>query len=180
MSEDKDERTRAIEAFDILNDFIGDCVTPVNVFQYFLIKWKGDEERKQSLNAVFRLCASQAILTLYKWVEFYKKYHSLIPEELKTETKLLLKRIEAREIEEFRNSHIGHIWNKTENRPLYNSEIDKLLRRITLGHAGNFMMWIHNSEDNSYPKTVVSIIMKLRDLIGQNYSIDFKDDVLEN
>ena len=61
---------------------------------------------------------------------------------------------------------------------MHNSEVEELLNKITLGHVGNFMKWINNSENNSYPNTVVSIVEKLRDDIAAQYGVDHKE-VLE-
>ena len=173
------ERGRALEAVDILNDFIADCIAPVNVFKDYLVEWKDDESKQSNLVAVYRLCMSQIILTLYKWVEFYEKYHDLIPDEMREDCKFLLKRIRARDIEHFRNSCIGHIWNKEKNRPLYNSEIKELLNKITLNHVGNFMKWVNDSDNNSYPNTVVSIVETLRDNICTKHDVHYHDEVME-
>jgi hypothetical protein len=169
------ERERAIEAVDILTDLIADCTAPVNVFKDYLLEWKDDETRQSHLTAVYRLCMSQIVLGLYKWVEFYDKYHDLIPEDMRNECKMLVKRIKARDIEYFRNSCIGHIWNREKNRPLLHSEIERLLKRITLGHAGKFMKWVNDPEKNSYPTTVVSIVETLRDIISTTYSISYAE-----
>jgi len=171
-------RERAIEAVDILNDMIANCVAPVNVFKDYFIKRDGDESKNSHLIALYRLCMSQAILTLIKWVEFYEKYGGLIPDNMRSKCKLLLKRVKDRDVEYFRKSCIGHIWNKEKNRPLYNSEIEDLLKKITMNHVGNFMKWINDSENNSYPTTVVSIIERLRDDIAAQYGVDYKE-VLE-
>ena len=169
------EKDRAIEAIDILNDFIADCIAPVNVFKDYLIKWDGDDSKQSSLVAVYRLCMSQIILTLFKWVEFYEKYHDLIPENMRDDCKMLLKRVKARDIEYFRNSCIGHIWNKEKNRPLHNSEIEELLNKITLNHVGKFMKWVNDSDNNSYPNTVVSIVESLRDTIATKNSVSYEE-----
>ncbi len=175
MTTQSANRERAIEAVDILNDFIADCIAPVNVFKDYLIKWDGDESKQSSLVAVYRLCMSQVILTLFKWVEFYEKNSGLIPDDMRDDCKILLKRVKARDIEYFRNSCIGHIWNKEKNRPLHNSEIEELLNKITLNHVGKFMKWINDSENNSYPNTVVSIVEKLRDEISTRYGIGYEE-----
>lgn len=169
------ERERAIEAVDILTDLIADCIAPVNVFRGYLLRWKDDETKQSHLTAVYRLCMSQVILSLYKWVEFYEKYHDLIPEDMRNECKMLLKRIKVRDTEYFRNSCIGHIWNKEKNRPLLNSEIEGLLKGITLGHVGKFMKWVNDPETNSYLTTVVSIVETLRDKISATYCISYDE-----
>lgn len=171
-------KPQAIEAVDLLNDFFGDLWTSVNMCEHFFEIWGTDNAKKPHLDAIFRVCASQIILTLFKWIEFYEKYHALIPDDMKGETKQLLKKIKSREVELIRHTYIGHIWHKTKNRPLYNTEIDELLCKVTLGHAGNFMKWIHNYEDNTYPKTVVSIVVELRDRISQEFNVDYVKDVL--
>ena len=168
-------RERAIEAVDILNDFIADCVAPVNVFKDYLIQWGDDESQKSNLIAVYRMCMTQVILTLFKWVEFYEKYSDLIPDNMRDDCKMLLKRVKARDVEHFRNSCIGHIWNKDKNRPLHNSEIEDLLNKITLNHVGKFMKWINDPENNLYPNTVVSIVEQLRDAIAAQHKVEYQE-----
>jgi len=152
--------------------------TPVNVFRDYLIEWGDDASKKSSLIAVYRLCMSQVVLTLFKWVEFYEKYNDLIPNDLRNDCKMLLKRVKARDVEYFRNSCIGHIWNKEKNRPLHNSEIEELLNKITLNNVGKFMKWINDPENNSFPHTVVSIVERVRDNIATQYGVGHQE-VLE-
>lgn len=125
-------RNDAVDATDILNDFVGDFVSGVMVLIEYRTILLNDPVQKDALIAIQKMCLSHLILTLYKWLEFYEKYHSLFEGELKNECKELTKIIKSRNIDTFRNKCVGHIWDKDKKRPMYNSEIDKYLNKIML------------------------------------------------
>ena len=166
------ERNRAVEAVDILNDFIGDCVASVNVFSDYSEKFKSNNT---ALVVIYRLCMSYLLLTLDKWLEFYDRYHKLIPADLHGECKQLTKELRSRNIEDFRNTCVGHVWNKKKKRPLYNSEIDAALERITKGDIPGFLKWVNDPSNNVFPATIVSIVETLKDRLSEEHKIDYAE-----
>lgn len=175
MRIDVNDRERAVEAIDILNDFIGDCVASVNVFRDYWNALKDDASRQNMLVAVHRLCMSYLLVTLDKWLEFYDRYHGLIPSDLHDECKKLMKELRSRKIEDFRDTCIGHIWNKKTKRPLYSSEIDVALKQITKGDINGFLKWVNDPNNNVFPSTIVSIVETVRDRIAREHNIDYQE-----
>ncbi len=171
-------RTDAVDATDILNDFVGDLVSGVMVLIEYRAILLNDPAQKDALIAIQKMCLSHLILTLNKWLEFYEKYHSLFDGELKNECKELTKRIKNRNIDTFRNKCVGHIWDKNKKRPMYNSEIEKYLNKIMLNDIEKFLLWLNNPTRNEYPDSVVSIIEKCRESIVKKYNIGH-DEILQ-
>lgn len=172
------DREFAIQAVDILNDFIGDCVVSVMVLIEYRRVLSDDETQVTSLIAVNKMCLSYLIITLNKWLEFYDKYLNVLPNNLRQECKALTREIKRRKVVEFRNKCVGHIWDKSTKRPLYNSEINERLGNIIGDSISDFLYWINNPDGNEYPKTVVSIIEAVRDQLVKNYSIKY-DEIKE-
>ena len=169
------DRKRAVEAVDILNDFIGDCIVSVNVFQDYWKDLKDDASRQSMLIAIHRLCMSYLLLTLDKWLEFYDRYQSLIPPDIHGIYKKLTKELRSRKIEDFRNTCVGHVWNKKKKRPLYNSEIDTALNLITKGDIAKFLKWVNDPSNNIFPNTVVSVVETLKDRLSKEYGIGYAE-----
>jgi hypothetical protein len=176
---DSKKRQTAIEAVDVLNDFISDCITPVNVyknyFQYIIQKIDDINVRNNLLVSINRMCMSYLILTLDKWIEFYDRYNKIIPSDLHSECKNLKKELVAKDIRGFRHKHIGHIWDKKSKRPLYNSEIIHRFNEITQNDVEGFLKWVNDPSDNVFPKTVVSIVETVRDRLAQSFNIDYNE-----
>ena len=173
------ERELAVQAVDILNDFIGDFVTPTIILNLYNSLQTSDDDNGMGLIATHKMCISYIILTLDKWLEFYDKYHSVIPNKLKPECKQLKKEIESRKVRDFRHKCIGHIWDKKNKRPLRNSEINKKLDVIFNNSFPDFINWINSPHSNIYPNTVVSIVETVREQLVQDYSISY-NEIKEN
>lgn len=168
-------REHAIDAAVILNDFVGDISAGVTVLNNYRELLLNDQDKETALIAVQKMCLSHLILTLYKWTEFYDKYHNLFDGDLQSKCKELTKRIKKRDIVNFRHKCIGHIWDDDVNRPIYNSEISQYLNKIILNDIQNFLGWLHNPEGNTYPVSVVSVIEKCRNTLSQKYDIPYSE-----
>lgn len=172
---DSNNRAIAIQAVDVLNDFIGDCVASVMVLNEYVQILSGKKEQETALIAIHKMCLSYLVITLNKWLEFYDKYHSIIPSHLHNECKELTKDLKRRQVNEFRNKCVGHIWDKKNKRPLYNSEINESLNAIIGTSLSEFLNWVNNPYGNHYPNTVVSIIETVRNELAENYSISYEE-----
>jgi hypothetical protein len=62
--------------------------------------------------------------------------------------------VERREIGEFRNKVIGHIWDKDTGRPLSPELVDKRIAEIIPDNV-QFFSWILNLRDANDPTTIV-------------------------
>ncbi|MBU2875937.1 hypothetical protein [Marinobacter salexigens] len=172
---DYSKRNRAVHAIDLLNDFVGDCVASVMVLHEYRRILHGDEEQITALVAIQKMCLSYLILTLNKWLEFYDKYSAIIPDELRVECKALTKTLRQKKVNQFRNKCIGHIWDKTNQRPLHNSEINENLDIIVGDDLEGFLDWANNPKGNVYPNTFLSIVEELRNRLMKDYNCSYEE-----
>jgi hypothetical protein len=166
------KRARAIEAVKILNDFMADAVIGTRSFGLFDKLANGLDLSEGTKVGLARMCYFHIILLLAKWAEFYDKYRSVIPADCIDECRALSKRTKDLGILSFRNKYVGHVWNKDTQRPLSSKDTAAYLEQITGRNWGAFLRWINNSEDNQYPRTVVSVISHLRDRLRAEYHIN--------
>lgn len=172
------DHQNAIDAVDVLNDFVGDLVTGTNLFREYDQQYRRDKLPFELMIPIQRMCLSYIVLALSKWTEAYDKYHAIFPSEFSNIYKRLNADIRKRGILEFRNKCVGHIWDKKTNKPLTHSEVMGRLSIITEGSIHNFLNWINNLHDNTFPKTVVSIIEKIKDHIVIKHGIH-PDEVIQ-
>ena len=160
------EVVRAGQSIGLLNFFIEDIVTSVQV------TWNVEKVygTGQSASCVRRMCFSHLFMTLYKWTEFYRKFHQIIPDDCRRDSKTILKEIESRKIKSFRDRFIGHIWDRDEDRPLTENEILSCVETITRGDEESFLLWCNDPSDNS-SVTFVSVIERVRDRISEKYDV---------
>ena len=168
---DNSSRERAIEAFWLLNDFIGDLITGTRAFEYFdTAKFKAGAT-DQALRSYNKMAGSFIFLTLAKWIEFYNHYRMVIPSEQQTTCKQLRNELLTRGVKDFRNKVVGHIWSTNDNRPLLPSEIENLDRRITGGDESKFLKWINDSDNNHFGTTIVGTSEAVRDEIKKKWAL---------
>ncbi len=166
-------KSQAIEANRLLNDFILDLVTgtrSIEIFELPAIKGRSTEAISVGL---FRMALFHILITLSKWTEFYDRYKSIIPDELKDVCRALRKKIQHLAIRDFRHRYIGHVWDKKKGRPLLKEEIDVYFSE-GFGEMADFIHWV-NKPGAVYPETVVSICESLRDSLRSTYEITDKD-----
>jgi hypothetical protein len=166
------QRTRAIDAVDVLNDLIGDLITGVMVLRVFLAEHQRRKLSTVQMIGVQKMCLSYLALALCKCMEFWKKYHNIVPTDHRAEYKSLVGKITKNGVESLRNKCVGHIWDRDKKRPLKHSEVMQHL--LALAHGAGlpaFLNWVNNPADNTYPNTVVSIVETVRDRIASEYSI---------
>jgi len=169
MSADRDT---AIDAVDVLNDLIADLVAGTNVFKDYRQRLKSGSFRLEQMSAVQKMCFSHLALSFCKLLEFWEHYQRLVPDNHRDNLKSLNAEIRRRGAKEFRNKVAGHTWDKKLQRPLRHSEIMAQLNGLIRKHADDFLHWINNPEDNTYPKTVVSVVETIRDAIAHEHNID--------
>lgn len=176
MTKTKD---RAVEAFWILNDFIGDLITAVRAFEYFNSpKFKAGATDKV-LRLYNKMADSFLFVTLAKWIEFYDHYKVLIPEEIRGKCKQLRNELERRGVRRFRNEVVGHIWSDKHGRPLMPNEIEELGTAITKGDEIALLRWINDPSNNHLGETIVGMSEAVRDLIKEKWSLS-EGDVLRS
>lgn len=164
-------RARAIEATKILNDFMLDAVVGTRSVEIFNRVLANHASSEGTTIGMARMCYFHLILLLAKWVEFYEKYSSTIPDDCIQECRALTNEIRKLKIPMFRNKYIGHVWDKDTKRPLSSNEISGYMKQITKGDQAAFLRWINDAHNDQYPKTVVSIISHVRDRLRADYNI---------
>lgn len=169
------DRDSVIDAMDVLNDFAGDLSAGVGVLTEYRIHHINGTCPDVLFIPIQKMCLSHLALTLSKWSEFYTHYHELIPDSLRPVVKQLNKEIQRRNIVHFRNTCVGHLWDKSKGRPLALSEVMARLELMAGGTAHSFLDWLFNPKDNSYPSTVSSIVFRLRDELATIHNIRPED-----
>lgn len=166
------ERNSILDAIDVLNDLFNDLVAGTMVFENYQSRFTMGEITQPGIVAVQKMCVSHLILGLNKLCEFWEKFHCLVPEEERPEMKALVSKLQRRGIKEFRNTVVAHVWDKKCRRTRTQSEVITLLNQISDGDPGGFLMWLNNPNDNTYPKTVVSIVQTLRDHLRELHGVN--------
>jgi len=166
-----DPRARAIDAVDVLNDFMGDFVIGVRVFQEYAVRLRHKQIQLGQMVAVQKMCLSNIALAFAKFEEFWQHYHDIVPVAHRGACKQIVKEIRDRKITEFRNHCVGHIWNKQKGRPVVQSEAMAALDVMVKGDFHAFLHWINDPPANTYPATVISVIETVRDSIASEFGI---------
>lgn len=122
-----------------------------------------------------RVCLFHVIVTLSKWTEFYDRYKQVIPSDVRQEAKRLRNQIKRQGIPNFRNTVVGHIWDKKANRPLTNVEVDVRLNRMLGGEVPAFMRWVHEPGEDRFPETAVSVMSRVKDRLREEYDLELEE-----
>jgi hypothetical protein len=164
-------RQKAVDAADILNDFIGDLVGGTGLLRLWNTEFKAPRVPEDTMVNVQKICVSHLVLTLCKFVEFHTRFHEVIPSEHRKRCKALLAKISEKRAKQFRDKCIGHIWDNDQERPLSHSEIRRGIDQLTGGDMLGFLNWISAENADGVPSTVVSFVETLRDALMSEYSI---------
>jgi hypothetical protein len=164
-------KSKAIEAYRILNDLLGDLVIGTRSVELFAQPFISSQMSKAFKIGVTRLCVFHLIISLNKYIEFYKHYKSIIPDEVQDACKGLMKLLKDKKVPDFRNTVVGHIWNKDKKAPITEEEHDNYSKKIYGGNFETFLLWINNSNSNIFPETVVSIVEHTKNKIAEKYKI---------
>lgn len=165
-------RTKAIEAFRMLNDFVGDLVAGTRGLEVFESPGFASKLGASTQLILRRMCLSHLVVTLSKWAELYDHYKAVIPNATREACLSLRKEIEARGIRHFRNKVVGHIWDSELSRPVMRSEVDARLAQVLGDSQQSFLAWINDPASNVFPKTVVAICEAARDAIRDEYNLN--------
>lgn len=165
-------RIKAIEAYRILNDFVGDLVAGTRSLEAFELPGFGSQIGANTQLVLRRMCLSHLVVTLSKWSELYDRYKPVIPSESRAACLELRKEIEKRGIRDFRNAVVGHIWDSKLKRPLMRAEVDTRLAQVLGDSQSSFLAWINNPTGNLFPKTVVTICEAVREGIRAEHGLN--------
>ncbi len=145
------------------------------LFREWDAQFKAGRVKEDLMVTVRKICLFHLVLGLSKFEEFYRRFHQVILSKHRDACKGLVREIERKGVIDFRNSCVGHIWDKKLKRPLVHSEIMERFEHITEGNVSAFLDWINNPRGNTYPSTVVSIVETVRDALMAQYCISFDE-----
>ena len=165
------ERERAIDACDVLNDFIGDLITGVMVFRDYVSSHQQGKTRLEMMVSVQKMCMSNIVLGLTKFEEFWVNFHDLVPEDHRSSCKAILRRMNQRKIGNFRDTYVGHIIDLKTKCPLKKSDVEAAFRVIAEPGIDEFLRWINDPKSNAHRDSVVSVVEAVRDTLQQAYGI---------
>jgi hypothetical protein len=165
------DRAAAVHAVDTLNDFVGDFVSGVMLLREYNAQYQAGKAPLPLMVTVQKICLSHLVLGLAKFVEFYQRFHQIIPSEHRDVVKGLVRTIERKGVVNFRNKCVGHIWDTDQGRPLIHSEIMSRLEQTTGNDFDGFLKWINEPRGNTFPTSVVSIVETVRDTLMAQHAI---------
>lgn len=160
-------RKKASEAYRLLNDYVGDLVAGTRSLELFETSPLFANVSSSMRVILRRMCLSHLVVTLSKWGELYDRYGAIFPGDVRDACRNLRKELDRRGIRNFRNTVVGHIWDKKLQRPLTVPEIENRLASIIGDSLESFRAWINNPTANRFPETVVAVCERVRDRIGE-------------
>lgn len=164
------KRSSILDAIYVLNDLVDTLAAGTMVFNNYQSRFTRGKFSQPGIVAVQKMCVSHLILGLNKLCEFWELFHHLVPAELRPEIKVLVSKLQNRDVKKFRNTVVAHIWDKKLRRTPTQNEAIAELNRIS-GHPGGFLLWLNNPNDNTYPRTVVSILHALRERLCELHGV---------
>jgi hypothetical protein len=171
MCREFDPRERAAEAARLLSYFLLDLIVGtrgLEIFEAPVIAPKVTHHMAVALN---RMAVSHLVVTLAKWTEFYRRYASILPVDVRDACRELNASIEARGVIDFRTAVVGHILDDATKRPLTSREVDERLNRIMAGERADFFRWINDVSGNVHPGSVVAFTERVRDRLRVEYEL---------
>ena len=164
------DKSRALDGARLLDRLLIDVIVGTSSLDVFEGLNHQTTIQPVVYNGMRRMCHSQTLLGLSKFLEFYDAYHDLIPKECKEHCRNIKKGIEAKKIYDFRNKYLAHLIDNSTGRPLDLDLLDHYLRDIFGDDERNFVRWV-NDKIRSFPETVVSVLERTRDSIMTNHTI---------
>jgi len=167
--------TKAVEAFRFLNEYVGDLVAGARSLELFETSPLFANVSGSMRLILRRMCLSHLVVTLSKWGEVYDRYRDVLPDDVLQACRDLRKELDRRGVRIFRNTVVGHIWDKKLQRPLTVSEIESRLAMVIGNDLASFRTWINNPAGNEFPHTVVAVCERVRDRIGEQHGLGSAD-----
>jgi len=165
------DRNLILNAIYVLNDIVDYLVAGTMVFRNYQMKFESGDFTQPGIVSVQKMCVSHIVLGLSKLVEFWEYYHHLVPKELRPEVKATISKIQSRDLQQFRNTVVAHIWDKKLNRTRTQLEMIEQLNRISDNNPKAFLLWLNNPSGNVYPDNLVSIVQTLRDHLVKEHNV---------
>ncbi len=169
------DRTSILDAIYVLNDIFDYLVAGTMVFDRYQKQYESGEFSQPGIVAVQKMCVSHLILGLSKLVEFWEYYHSVVPDDLRSEFKATVSRLQSQDLKHFRNTVVAHIWDKKLGRTRTQLEAFEQLKRISGDSPKAFLRWLNDPSGNIYPDNLVSIVITLRDRLCDDHNVSSEE-----
>src|SRR3569832_44130 len=101
-------RSSVLDAIYVLNDLVDALATGTMVFDNYQSMFARGEFSQPGIVGVQKMCVSHLILGLNKFCEFWESFHHLVPTELRPEIKVLVAKLQNRDVKKFRNTVVAH------------------------------------------------------------------------
>jgi hypothetical protein len=165
------DRATVVDAVYVLNDLFDGLVAGTMVFEHYQARFERGQFSKEGIVSVQKMCVSHIILALCKLCEFWEVFHRVVPAEFRPQVKGLISKINQLDVVEYRNTVVAHVKDRKLGRVRTQFESMEVLNRISANDPRGFLGWLNNPRDNEYPKTVVSIVARLRDFLRETHLI---------
>ncbi len=158
----------------LLIDIIGDLLAPNQVF---VERGDGEIANNELYMPINRMCLTQIIISLCKFDEIYRHYHSefnLLPHDLLTKVKGIKQEIEKRNVYSFRSTYIGHAFKKESGKqsPMTADEIEKGFNKVLSNDQVAFHDWIFPLDEMDRNGTsVVEVLNEAVQFFRSEYSL---------
>ena len=169
------ERTIILDAIYVLNDIFHGLVAGTMVFEQYQGRFENGSFSNEGIVSVQKMCVSHIILSLCKLCEFKENYHQVIPDEIRPELKKLYSKINKLGIKEYRNTVVAHVKDNKTGRAKTQFEAVEILNRISENSPRGFLRWINDPNVYDYPKTVVSVVVELRDNLIEIHKVSAEE-----
>ncbi len=173
------QRTRAVEAWTILGTFADD-LEMVSIAKRLLgsVEAAAKKELSPKFHACYnRLIATQIVLVLAKWMEFYDSYKSVIPEDVRLSCRSLVREIKGRGTKEFRDKVVAHLKDRDLGRPLTSQETNTRFEQFLGENPDGFLTWVYDEEDqDAASDSVFAVTVRVRRRILEAHGLDQRPD----
>ncbi|SQH76465.1 protein of unknown function [Shewanella benthica] len=92
-------------------------------------------------------------ISLYKIIELYEKYQSVLPDAPKEQLKSIYKELVGLGVRDFRNQFCGHIQDHKTKKPITDEQVDlhfsKLLAGRTINEIAQWIWDVNHNEDGT-------------------------------
>ena len=170
-------KARLIDMAWLLNDFVSDLKTPVDVIFYLRPEM---DKSKQNFMSVSRLCISSLIISLCKIREIIDHYGLEIrefPESLRNSLYDIKSKIEKSDMYAYRSRYVAHSFSKEKGanqKPLtFDQNVKSLMKIIDFGlepvtkNVFAFCDWVHKKDDQgSVVYIVYDTVRHIESVVG--------------
>ncbi len=118
-------------------------------------------------------------LVLAKLLELHEHYQRYMPVDCRQASRALVEEVRKRNVMGFRNTVVGHVWDRAWKRPLLPPEVNAPAREVVKGDSEAFFRWMRNPRDQRDAGTVMGTVGWLLERMRAEYGFTAADLGLE-